>query len=184
MGGGGGSGALADDSLFFSRAVDLAGGSSASVARSTATQHSSGPAGDADERGGALASSEAAGRDGGGGGPSAGVGRSGTRRDLVVAPALHLHGGLTGEVTAELSTGYERFEEGVESVSHIKLVKRLFLSNAVVGRRLIRLCLLPGCPDAASETLTEGTRRRTPEQRAAEKRATTTWSSSPSTPSC
>ena len=74
-------------------------------------------------------------------------------------------------MTAELSAGYEHFDDGVEGVSHINLVKRLLLSNSDVGRRLIRLGLLQGCPDAASEALTEGSRRRTPEQRAAEKRA-------------
>jgi len=45
-------------------------------------------------------------------------------------------------VTAELSAGYEHFEDGVEGVSHINLVMRLLLSNSDVGRRLIRLGLL------------------------------------------
>ena len=59
----------------------------------------------------------------------------------------------------------------MEVVSHINLVKRLFLRSVDVGRRLIRLGLLPGCFDVASEALTEGSRRRTPEHRAADERA-------------
>lgn len=105
VGGVGGTEALAGDSLFVTRAVDRAGGSSAGAARSTETQLSSGPAGGAEQRGGAPVRSEAAHRDAGGGGSVAGVGRSGTRRDLVVAPAVHVHRGLRGEVTAELSAG-------------------------------------------------------------------------------
>jgi len=40
-----------------------------------------------------------------------------------------------------------------------------------IGRRLVRLGLVPGCPSAAAEALDDGPVRRMPEQRAAEKRA-------------
>jgi len=76
-------------------------------------------------------------------------------RPLVVAPAVHLHGGLRGEVMAVLSAGFEAFRDGAHWVTECNMVSRLFLDNTNVGRRLIRLGCLPGCADA--ETTADGT---------------------------
>jgi len=82
-----------------------------------------------------------------------------------------LHGGLRGEVPAELTAGYERFEDRVAGVTPTNLVKLLFMSKVDTGRRLVRLGLFPGFPDAAADALADGPVRRMPEQRAADKRA-------------
>lgn len=77
-----------------------------------------------------------------------------------------------GNVVAELSAGHEAFVDHAPGLTGVNLVGRLFFNEPLVGQRLVRLGLLPGCPDAAAEaTLTDVRQRRTPDQRAADKQA-------------
>jgi len=61
---------------------------------------------------------------------------------LVVSPAIHLHGGIGGEVVAEQSAGYHAFLDGEGSYTVRNMVPRLFVNKPDVGGRLIRIgCL-------------------------------------------
>ena len=131
-----------------------------------------GPSGGAGADGldGAPAGNGRGNTDGVGSGSCTGEGRRVLKGNLVVAPAVHMHSGLKGEVTAQLSAGYEQFEACVAVVPPVNLVKRLLLSQVDVGRRLIRVGVLPGRPDASIEALAEGPERHMPEKRPAHKR--------------
>lgn len=77
-----------------------------------------------------------------------------------------------GNVVAELSAGHEAFVDHAPGLKGVSLVGRLFFSEPLVGQRLVRLGLLPRCPDSAAEAiLTDVRQRRTPDQRAADKQA-------------
>lgn len=99
-------------------------------------------------------------------------------RDLVVAPAVHLHGGPGGEVTAELSAGRIQWVDGLNAYTVRNLVDRLFSWAPEDGGRLIRLgCLFS---DAAREGFLGDTftgaglpagDRRSPMQAKADRRA-------------
>jgi len=73
-------------------------------------------------------------------------------RSLVVAPVVHLHGGMRGEVTAALSAGCEEFFDNEDTLTPRNLVGRLFLSSAADANRIFRLGCLPGCADATTST--------------------------------
>jgi len=66
-------------------------------------------------------------------------------RSLVVAPVVHVHGVMQGDVTAVISAGYEYCFDAEHSLTPCNLVGRLFLRAAAEASRLIRLGCLSGC---------------------------------------
>jgi len=90
--------------------------------------------------------------------------------DLVIASTLHLSSSSMGSgVEAELSTGYLSLVDGADCVTAQNLVMQVFFGATDVAMSLMRLSVLPGCPEATAEAAPGGLNARTPAQRAADK---------------
>jgi len=83
-------------------------------------------------------------------------------RSLVVAPVMHLHGGMQGEVTAALSAGYEENFDIEDTLTPSNLVGRLFLSSAADANRMMCLGCLLDCADAKTSSARVATPRIAP----------------------